>query len=74
MQGIKLYYHVLEAMLKGEEAQGRKSFTSLLESDSFHMCLIACAFEMVIASYRMVRRGLHLSCARVQCRNCPCHR
>ena len=45
-------------MLKGEEVQGRKSFTYLLESDGFHKCLIACAFEMVIASYRMVRTRL----------------
>lgn len=56
MQGISLYYRVLESMLKGEQDRtGRANFGSLLSSASFHKCLAACAFEVVIASYRMVR-------------------
>lgn len=55
MQGIKLYYRVLENMLKAEEARsGKKDFTALLNNETFHKCLLACSFEMVVASYRMV--------------------
>lgn len=56
VQGVKLYFRVLEGMLKAEQDRtGRSNFTSLLASTSFHKCLAACAFEVVIASYRMVR-------------------
>ena len=56
MQGMKLYLRVLEAMLRAEFARApAATFTNLLLSCSFHKCLMACAFEVVIASYRMVR-------------------
>ena len=56
MQGVKLYYNVLEAMLAAEESRThRANFTSLLSSNSFHKCLAACAFELIVASYKMVR-------------------
>jgi len=52
---VKLYFRVLEGMLKAEQDRtGRSNFASLLASNSFHKCLAACAFEVVIASYRMV--------------------
>jgi hypothetical protein len=55
MQGVKLYYNVLEAMLAAEESRThRANFTSLLSSNSFHKCLAACAFELIVASYKMV--------------------
>lgn len=55
MQGTKLYYRVLESMLKMEESRtGKRNFTALLTNDTFHTCLLACAFEMVVASYRIV--------------------
>ena len=55
-QGTKLYYRVLENMLKAEEQRGgKRSFTALLNHDIFHKCVLACSFEMVVASYRMVR-------------------
>ena len=55
MQGIKLYYRVLENMLRAEESRtGKKNFTFLLKNETFHKCLLACTFEMVVASYRMV--------------------
>lgn len=55
LQGIKLYYRVLENMLKAEEARsGKNNFTALLENEIFHKCLLACSFEMIVASYRMV--------------------
>ncbi|KAK9815768.1 hypothetical protein WJX72_009183 [[Myrmecia] bisecta] len=54
-EGVMLYYRVLEAMLKAEEGRtGKTNFTTLLTSNSFHKCLLACAFELVVASYRMV--------------------
>ena len=55
LQGVKLFYRVLESMLKAEQDRtGRSNFGSLLSSASFHKCLAACCFEVVIASYRMV--------------------
>lgn len=55
LQGVKLFYQVLESMLKAEQDRtGRSSFGNLLSSASFHKCLAACCFEVVIASYRMV--------------------
>jgi hypothetical protein len=59
VQGVKLYFRVMEGMLKAEQDRtGRSNFTSLLASTSFHKCLAACAFEVVIASYRMVRTSI----------------
>ena len=56
LQGVKLYYNVLEAMLTAEENRThRTNFTLLLASNSFHKCLAACAFELIVASYKMVR-------------------
>ena len=55
LQGVKLFYRVLQSMLKAEhDRTGRSDFGSLLSSASFHKCLAACCFEVVIASYRMV--------------------
>jgi hypothetical protein len=56
VQGIRLYYRVLDAMRTGDqEKPGRASFATTIKSPSFHKCMLACAFELVIASYRMVR-------------------
>lgn len=58
VQGVKLYYAVLEAMLIAEEGRTQQSnFTSLLSSNSFHKCLAGCAFELVVAAYKMVSRN-----------------
>ena len=55
LQGVKLFYRVLQSMLKAEhDRTGRSDFGTLLSSASFHKCLAACCFEVVIASYRMV--------------------
>lgn len=55
-QGMALYLRVLEALLRAEEARtGRAAFPALLASASFHRCLLACAFELVVAAYCMVR-------------------
>lgn len=57
MQGIKLYYRVLDALLKEEavrwDAQKDKLY-NLIQNVNFHRCLMACAFEIIIASYGMV--------------------
>ena len=56
LQGIKLYYRVLETMIAEQAAAGgTRSAAALLKSDAFHRSLLALAFEMVVASYRMVR-------------------
>jgi hypothetical protein len=53
-EAVKLYYRVLEAMLRGEAvASGTANFTPLLSSATFHTCLLSCAFEMVVAAYHM---------------------
>ncbi len=42
-------------MLKAEETRtGKRNFTVLLNHEVFHKCVLACSFEMVVASYRMV--------------------
>jgi retinoblastoma-like protein 1 len=54
LQGIKIYWHVLETMLRAEEARaGLPSACSLLTRWPFHQCLLACCFELVAAAYRM---------------------
>ena len=55
-QGIKLYYQVLETLVLEQAAKGGDGSTAgLLRSDGFHRSLLALSFEMVVASYRMVR-------------------
>lgn len=67
VQGMKLYLRVLEAILRAEFARARADvFTNLLLSGLFHKCLMACAFEVVIAAYRMVHMDLPMPCAFVQ--------
>jgi hypothetical protein len=54
-QGIKVYWHVLEAMLKAEEGRaGLEAAGQLLLRWPFHLCLLACTFELVGKSYRSV--------------------
>lgn len=53
---MALYLRVLEALLRAEEVRTeRAAFPALLASASFHRCLLACAFELVVAAYCMVR-------------------
>ena len=43
-------------MLRDQESKGgRASAAALLRLDAFHKALLALSFEMVVASYRMVR-------------------
>jgi len=54
-EAVKVYYRVLEAVLLGEERRtGSCNMTTLLSSNSFHCCLLACSFEVVVACYRMI--------------------
>lgn len=56
IQGISLFYQVLEAMLEKDiERSGKDAVLPLTTCALFHKCLAACAFEVVIAAYRMVR-------------------
>ena len=56
LQGMKLYLRVLESLLHTEVYQASAAtYRALLHSNHFHTCLMACAFEVVIASHRIVR-------------------
>ncbi|XP_068600064.1 retinoblastoma-associated protein [Brachionichthys hirsutus] len=50
--GVKLYYKVMEAMLKSEEKRlSVQNFSKLLNDSAFHTSLLACALEVVMATY-----------------------
>ena len=56
---MKLYLRVLESMLHAEVYQAPPAtYKALLHSNHFHTCMMACAFEVVIASHRIVRPSL----------------
>uniref|UniRef100_A0A8C4IX45 Retinoblastoma-associated protein n=1 Tax=Dicentrarchus labrax TaxID=13489 RepID=A0A8C4IX45_DICLA len=53
--GVKLYYKVMEAMLKSEEKRlSVQNFSKLLNDSTFHTSLLACALEVVMATYGAV--------------------
>uniref|UniRef100_A0A674NYL7 Retinoblastoma 1 n=1 Tax=Takifugu rubripes TaxID=31033 RepID=A0A674NYL7_TAKRU len=50
--GVKLYYKIMEAMLKSEEKRlSVQNFSKLLNDSTFHTSLLACALEVVMATY-----------------------
>ncbi|XP_072035042.1 LOW QUALITY PROTEIN: retinoblastoma-associated protein-like [Amphiura filiformis] len=50
--GVRLYYRVMEAMLKREEQRlSTKDFGSLLNNDLFHRSLLGCSLEVVMVTY-----------------------
>ncbi|XP_062958679.1 retinoblastoma-associated protein isoform X2 [Cynocephalus volans] len=50
--GVRLYYRVMESMLKSEEERlSVQNFSKLLNDNIFHMSLLACALEVVMATY-----------------------
>uniref|UniRef100_A0A671RQ61 Retinoblastoma-associated protein n=1 Tax=Sinocyclocheilus anshuiensis TaxID=1608454 RepID=A0A671RQ61_9TELE len=50
--GAQLYYKVMESMLKSEEKRlSVQNFSKLLNNAAFHTSLLACALEVVIATY-----------------------
>ncbi|XP_061818210.1 retinoblastoma-associated protein [Nerophis lumbriciformis] len=50
--GVKLYYKVMEAMLKSEEIRlSVQNFSKLLNDSTFHTSLLACSLEVVMATY-----------------------
>ncbi|XP_054575780.1 retinoblastoma-associated protein isoform X4 [Eptesicus fuscus] len=50
--GVRLYYRVMESMLKSEEERlCIQNFSNLLNDNIFHMSLLACALEVVMATY-----------------------
>ncbi|XP_037544032.1 retinoblastoma-associated protein [Nematolebias whitei] len=50
--GVRLYYKVMEAMLKSEEKRlSVQNFSKLLNDATFHTSLLACALEVVMATY-----------------------
>ncbi|KAM4620880.1 retinoblastoma-associated protein [Polymixia lowei] len=50
--GVRLYYRVMESMLKSEEKRlSVQNFSKLLNDSTFHTSLLACALEVVMATY-----------------------
>nr|XP_036852420.1 retinoblastoma-associated protein isoform X2 [Manis javanica] len=50
--GVRLYYRVMESMLKSEEERlSIQNFSKLLNDNIFHMSLLGCALEVVMATY-----------------------
>lgn len=50
--GVRMYYKVMEAMLKSEEKRlSVQNFSKLLNDPKFHTSLLACALEVVMATY-----------------------
>ncbi|XP_056418080.1 retinoblastoma-associated protein isoform X2 [Hyla sarda] len=50
--GVRLHYRVMESMLKSEQERlSVLNFSRLLNNDTFHRCLLACAVEVVVATY-----------------------
>ncbi|KAF6728944.1 Retinoblastoma-associated protein [Oryzias melastigma] len=50
--GVRLYYKVMEAMLESEEKRlSVQNFSKLLNDSTFHTSLLACALEVVMATY-----------------------
>ncbi|KAM4546496.1 retinoblastoma-associated protein [Fundulus diaphanus] len=49
---VRLYYKVMEAMLKSEEKRlSVQNFSKLLNDSTFHTSLLACSLEVVMATY-----------------------
>uniref|UniRef100_A0A8C3B9Q1 Retinoblastoma-associated protein n=1 Tax=Cairina moschata TaxID=8855 RepID=A0A8C3B9Q1_CAIMO len=50
--GVRLYYRVMESMLKSEEERlSVHNFSKLLNDNIFHTSLLACALEVVMSTY-----------------------
>nr|XP_015197395.1 PREDICTED: retinoblastoma-associated protein [Lepisosteus oculatus] len=50
--GVRLYYRVMESMLRSEEERlSIQNFSKLLSNADFHTSLLACALEVVMATY-----------------------
>uniref|UniRef100_A0A8C9SXC7 Retinoblastoma 1 n=1 Tax=Scleropages formosus TaxID=113540 RepID=A0A8C9SXC7_SCLFO len=50
--GVRLYYRVMESILKSEEKRlSVQNFSILLNNSTFHISLLACALEVVMATY-----------------------
>uniref|UniRef100_A0A4W3H283 Retinoblastoma 1 n=1 Tax=Callorhinchus milii TaxID=7868 RepID=A0A4W3H283_CALMI len=50
--GVRLYYRVMESMLKSEEERlSVQNFSKLLNNDAFHISLLSCAVEVVMTTY-----------------------
>ncbi|XP_056449509.1 retinoblastoma-associated protein [Gadus chalcogrammus] len=50
--GVRQYYKVMESMLKSEEKRlSVQNFSKLLNDSTFHTSLLACALQVVMATY-----------------------
>ncbi|KAL8173222.1 UNVERIFIED_CONTAM: Retinoblastoma-associated protein [Gekko kuhli] len=56
--GVRLYYRVMESILKSEEKRlSIHNFSKLLNNNTFHISLLACALEVVMATYGTPRNA-----------------
>nr|XP_056712832.1 retinoblastoma-associated protein [Euleptes europaea] len=56
--GVRLYYRVMESILKSEEKRlSIHNFSKLLNNNIFHLSLLACALEVVMATYGTPRNA-----------------
>uniref|UniRef100_A0A8C9RAH6 Retinoblastoma 1 n=1 Tax=Scleropages formosus TaxID=113540 RepID=A0A8C9RAH6_SCLFO len=56
--GVRLYYRVMESILKSEEKRlSVQNFSILLNNSTFHISLLACALEVVMATYGALNGG-----------------
>ncbi|KAM3853521.1 retinoblastoma-associated protein isoform 1-T1 [Vipera latastei] len=56
--GVRLYYRVMESLLKSEEKRlSVHNFSKLLNNDIFHISLLTCALELVMATYGTSRNA-----------------
>uniref|UniRef100_A0A4W3H225 Retinoblastoma-associated protein n=1 Tax=Callorhinchus milii TaxID=7868 RepID=A0A4W3H225_CALMI len=57
--GVRLYYRVMESMLKSEEERlSVQNFSKLLNNDAFHISLLSCAVEVVMTTYGTTCKGI----------------
>ncbi|XP_077172720.1 retinoblastoma-associated protein isoform X2 [Paroedura picta] len=56
--GVRLYYRLMESILKSEEKRlSIHNFSKLLNNNIFHISLLACALEVVMATYGTQRNA-----------------
>nr|XP_020670607.1 retinoblastoma-associated protein [Pogona vitticeps] len=65
--GVRLYYRVMESILKSEEKRlSIHNFSKLLNNKIFHTSLLACSLEVVMATYGTSRSASQLDNANME--------
>ena len=54
-EALKLYYRVLEVICRAEaQILHASNLTALLTNERFHICMLACSAELVLATHKTV--------------------